>query len=303
MNQKNSKSAAGFRRIALFAKQNDGRALESLRTAVAHLAPRQLELVADHAICKAMPDSGIADEPPESADLAIVIGGDGTMLHTARRLAPHGVPLIGVNAGRLGFLADIRREALTSTLDSILNGEFSEEWRHLLKAEVFPASRETAGWTDQALNDVVVQKRDVGRMIEFETHINGNYVCNHRADGIVISTPTGSTAYALSAGGPILHPDLDAVAIVPICPHTLSDRPIVVGGDARIEIVMQQADGSGAQVVLDGQESAPLAASDRVVISRADKPLRLLHPAGHDYYHLLRHKLHWGRDHETGRER
>lgn len=296
------KPQASFRRIALFAKHDDGRALESLRTAVAHLAPRELELIADRTICKALPDSGVVEAAPETAELAIVIGGDGTMLHTARRLAPHGVPLIGVNAGRLGFLADIRREALTSTLDSILNGEYTEERRHLLKAEIFSANRKEAR-TDQALNDVVVQKRDVGRMIEFETHINGNYVCNHRADGIVISTPTGSTAYALSAGGPILHPGLDAVAIVPICPHTLSDRPIVVSGEARIEIVMQHADGSGAQVVLDGQESASLAAGDRVIISRAEKPLRLLHPAGHDYYHLLRHKLHWGRDHETGRER
>ncbi|HEX6928326.1 MAG TPA: hypothetical protein VF267_03680, partial [Gammaproteobacteria bacterium] len=207
--------------------------------------------------------------------------------------------------GRLGFLADIRPEALATSLDAVLDGNYVEEPRALLRAEL---ARGNAGpWSGTALNDVVVQKCDAGRMIEFETHVNGNYVCSHRADGIIISTPTGSTAYALSAGGPILHPVLDALAIVPICPHTLSDRPIVVNGDARIEIRMRPAgsdtESAAAQVVLDGQDHADLGAGDRVMIARDGEPARLLHPAGHDYFRVLRQKLHWGRDHESGMER
>ncbi|MDX1453874.1 MAG: NAD(+) kinase [Gammaproteobacteria bacterium] len=304
MSQQSTQSpdAKSFQRIALFAKHDNALALDIARTAIDHLAPRKLELCADRELSANMPAADLSDAAPETADLAIVIGGDGTLLHTARQLAPHGVPIVGVNAGRLGFLADIPREALTTTLDDLFAGKFISETRHMLRAEVFRADGKV-DWTDKALNDVVVQKRDVGRMIEFETHIDGNYVCTHRADGLVVSTPTGSTAYALSAGGPIVHPALDAIAIVPICPHTLSDRPLVIGGEADVDIVMRQADGSGAQVVLDGQESSPLAAGDRVRISRAERSLQLLHPAGHDYYHLLRHKLHWGRDHDSGKER
>ncbi|HEX7030330.1 MAG TPA: NAD(+) kinase [Gammaproteobacteria bacterium] len=290
-----------FQRIGLIVKRRDPRAVETLRAAVAHLAPRDLSLHADGETAALLANKAVGRGDPGDADLVVAVGGDGTLLHSARLLAPRKVPLVGINAGRLGFLADIRPEALATSLDAVLDGNYVEEPRALLRAEL--ARGNADAWSGTALNDVVVQKCDAGRMIEFETHVNGNYVCSHRADGIIISTPTGSTAYALSAGGPILHPVLDALAIVPICPHTLSDRPIVVNGDARIEIRMRHNESAAAQVVLDGQDHADLGAGDRVVIARDGEPARLLHPAGHDYFKVLRQKLHWGRDHESGMER
>lgn len=288
-----------FSNIGLVVKRRDPRAVETLRAVVAHLAAARCALLAD-AETAGLFDTQVRAGDPAAADLVLVIGGDGTLLHTARLLAPHGVPLVGINAGRLGFLADIRAEEIAASLDAVLSGNFIEEPRAMLRAAVTRGGG--AGWSGTALNDVVVQKCDAGRLIEFETHVNGSYVCRHRADGVIISTPTGSTAYALSAGGPILHPGLDALAIVPICPHTLSDRPIVVTGDARIEIRMRDSE-TEAQVVLDGQDHTQLGAGDRVLIERSGPPARLLHPAGHDYYRLLRQKLHWGRDHESGLER
>lgn len=287
-----------FKKIGLVVKQHDPGAQETLRTAVARLHAAGRTLVAAAATAGLLPEFNVMTGDPAATDLVIVVGGDGTLLHTARLLAPRGVPLVGINAGRLGFLADIRPEDIAGSLDAVLSGDFVEEPRALLHAGV-----PNRDWAGTALNDVVIQKCDAGRMIEFETHVDGSYVCRHRADGIIISTPTGSTAYALSAGGPILHPRLAALAIVPICPHTLSDRPIVVNSDAAIEIRMRDIEKAEARVVLDGQQHANLDAGDRVLIKRQDPPARLLHPAGHDYYRLLRQKLHWGRDHESGRER
>lgn len=290
-----------FATLGLVVKRHDPRAVETLRAAVEHLTAGGRKLVADGETVELLNTSKVVTGDPASADLVLVIGGDGTLLHTARMLAPHKVPLVGVNAGRLGFLADIRPEDLAPSLDAILDGNYVEEPRALLQAEVYRNDKLT--WQGTALNDVVVQKCDAGRLIEFETHVDGSYVCRHRADGVIVSTPTGSTAYALSAGGPILHPRLDALAIVPICPHTLSDRPIVVNGGARIEIRMRRHESTDAQVVLDGQNHADLTAGDCVRIHGNGEPARLLHPANHDYYKLLRQKLHWGRDHESGLER
>lgn len=286
-----------FASIGLIAKRHDPRAVDTLAAAVRHLAPRGLALIADAETAALVADGKVTGGDPGDADLVIVVGGDGTLLHAARLLAPRSVPMVGINAGRLGFLADIPAERLAASLDAVLAGDFVEEPRALLKAEVMRGGE--PAWAGTALNDVVVQKCDAGRMIEFETHVDGSYVCRHRADGIIVSTPTGSTAYALSAGGPILHPALDALAIVPICPHTLSDRPIVVGNNAQIEIRMRDTENPDAQVVLDGQDHADLGPGDCVVIRRDGQPARLLHPAGHDYYKLLRQKLHWGRDHES----
>lgn len=290
-----------FSKLGLIAKRHDTGAMLTLAAAVQHLLPRGIDLIADAGTVGQLGNNAVQAGDPASADAVIVIGGDGTMLHAARMLAPRDVPLVGINAGRLGFLADIPAENLAGSLDALLAGDYVEEPRAILQGEV--QRHGNSHWKGTALNDVVVQKCDAGRLIEFETHVDGSYVCRHRADGIIISTPTGSTAYALSAGGPILHPRLDAFAIVPICPHTLSDRPIVVNGDARIDIRMRETESVAAQVVLDGQDHTDLAAGDRVVIRRDGPPARLLHPAGHDYYKLLRQKLHWGRDHDSGLER
>lgn len=289
-----------FRRIGVAVKKGDPRAFEVLDAALRQLSGEGRQFVADATVAAAA-SAEIEVGDITSTDLCLVIGGDGTMLHTARRLAEHGVPLVGINAGRLGFLADIMPAAMRDSLTAVFEGRYVEEPRAVLRVEVHQHGE--VQWSGPALNDAVIQKRDVGRMIEFETHINGSYVCSHRADGVVIATPTGSTAYALSAGGPILHPRMQAIAIVPICPHTLSDRPLVISGDSRIDIVMRDAESAHAQVVLDGQEHRKLAPGTRVVIRQHEKPVRLLHPQGHDYYHVLRDKLHWGRDHETDRER
>lgn len=224
-------------------------------------------------------------------DLAITIGGDGTILNAARSLADHNVPLVGINIGRLGFLADVSPDDINATLDNIMSGEHLKEERFLLKAEVLRDNKVI--FQAEAFNDVIVHVRDVARMIEFETYINRNFVNHQRADGLIVSTPTGSTAYALSSGGPILHADLDAITLVPICPHTLSNRPIVVKASSEIEIIICETKQAIAQVACDGQTSFDVEAGDKISITRKENTITLLHPKGHNNFEILRAKLHW----------
>jgi NAD+ kinase len=222
-------------------------------------------------------------------DLAIVLGGDGTMLSIARQLAPHDVPMIGVNQGRLGFLTDIPLARMEATLTAMLDGRFVEERRTLIAATVERAdgSREHA----PALNDVVVNRGALGTMIECAVEIDGRFVYAMRADGVIVATPTGSTAYALSAGGPIIAPTVPAFALVPVAPHALTHRPIAVPDSAVITIAVNQ--GRDASVHCDGQAHFGLAEGDRVVLARARHAARFLHPEDHDYFAMLRDKLHW----------
>ena len=227
-------------------------------------------------------------------DLAVVIGGDGTMLRAARQLARHDVPVIGINLGRVGFLADIPADVMVAEVGKILDGQGESTRRMLLHAEVVRAGKTIH--SAHALNDVVITKGELARLIEFETSLDGEFVSAMRADGIIIATPTGSTAYALSAGGPILFPDLPAIALVPICPHTLSLRPLVVPAESTIEVVMTgAAPGQHAHVSFDGQTTVALEDHDRVRVRRADFSVELLHPAGRSHFEVLRTKLHWGR--------
>ena len=223
-------------------------------------------------------------------DLAIVMGGDGTLLNIARTLVDQRVPLIGINQGRLGFLADVSIDTMFSTLEEMLSGQYVAEERIMLEASV--ERYEDVLIASYAFNDVVVSKSSTGRLIEFEVYIDNQFVYSQRADGLVVASPTGSTAYALSSGGPILHPTLEAVVMVPICPHTLSARPIAVNSRSEIEINLIHAD--DGRVHFDGQRHADLQIGDRVVIQRAHNTVRLLHPEGHNYYDTLRQKLHWG---------
>jgi NAD+ kinase len=225
------------------------------------------------------------------ADLAIVLGGDGTMLSIVRTLLPYDIPLVGINQGRLGFLTDITVDDMLETIDEMLEGEFTSEDRLLLNAEIWRKGEKV--FDACAFNDVVVSKGSAGRLIEFEVTIDGEFVYSQRSDGVVVATPTGSTAYALSAGGPILHPTLEAFALVPICPHTLSARPIAINSHSTIEITLTFID--DARVHFDGQRNFDLQTQDKVFIRRAAKTIRLLHPLGHSYYDMLRQKLHWGR--------
>lgn len=229
------------------------------------------------------------DEIGASGDLAVVLGGDGTMLNTARRLAEHGVPLVGINQGRLGFLTDIGREQAIVALGEILDGRYVEEARFMLSAEVLRTGSRV--FHTLALNDVVVNKGDIGRMIEFDLAIDGEYVYTQRSDGMIIATPTGSTAYAMSANGPILHPSVDGIALVPLCPHALTARPVTLPDSCRIEITLLAP--HDARVHFDGHARFDARAGDCVRIVRSPHAIRLLHPESYSYFAMLREKLHW----------
>jgi NAD+ kinase len=224
-------------------------------------------------------------------DLAIVLGGDGTMLNIAKTLAPLKIPLVGVNQGRLGFLTDLSIESMQQSIAAMLNGEYVTEHRMLLATRVLRNG--TRVFSSLAFNEVVVHRSNVGSMIEFEVRINGEYLYTQRADGLIVSTPTGSTAYALSAGGPIVHPSLNVISLVPVCPHTLSNRPIVVGGESQIEILMHRTE--DVRVRFDSHTHFDLHLHDTLMVTRYPNPVCLLHPVGHSYYHTLREKLLWNK--------
>ena len=232
-------------------------------------------------------------EIAKHCDLAIAIGGDGTMLMATHLLCEAEVPLLGINMGRLGFLSDIPANAIANNLDQILNGEYVEDVRFLLRGQVFRNGECII--EDYALNDVIIQKWNIAKLVELDTYINGAFVHKHRSDGLIVSTPTGSTAYALSGGGPVVHPSLDALVLVPICPHSLTNRPIVVNGDSHIEIVIGTRENDHARLTFDGEIIQELAPSDKVRIMKKDKKIRLIHPPDHDQFHILREKLHWSK--------
>jgi len=225
------------------------------------------------------------------SDLAIVVGGDGTFLSAVRSLADLNIPILGINLGRLGFLVDISPDEMFEHLEQIMQGNYVEECRFLLQAHVIRDGQVIS--QADAFNDVVVHIRDVARMIEFETYINGQYVNYQRSDGLVVSTPTGSTAYALSSGGPLLHATLDAMVLVPICPHTLSNRPLVINANSKVEIVIGESKQSTSQVTFDGQTAFDVKPGDKIVIEKKKNTINLIHPSSYDYYEILRAKLHW----------
>jgi NAD+ kinase len=287
--------SANFKHVGLMGRESDPQVAGVIARLAEQLTAARVGVLLDAALQP--PSPGVRALPRQElaaqADLVIVVGGDGTLLKAAHAVADRPVPLVGVNLGKLGFLADITPERLQDDIAAILKGDCSREQRLLLDSCLLRAAG--ALQCTPALNDVVVQKADGGRLIEFETHVDGRFVCAHRADGMVVATPTGSTAYALSAGGPILHPGLDAIALVPICPHTLGDRPIVVSGGAEIEIVVTNTHGGRAQATWDGQQTQSLVAGDRVQVRRSQRNITFIHPHGYDYYKILRTKLHWGR--------
>ena len=224
-----------------------------------------------------------------ACDLALVVGGDGTMLGIGRQLARYGLPLVGVNQGRLGFMTDIPFETFRDSLRTILRGAFEEDARALMAASVWRDGR--CVFEATALNDVVVNRGGVASMIELRVEVDGHFVANQRADGLIIASPTGSTAYALSAGGPLLHPSIAGWVLVPIAPHTLSNRPIVLPSHSEIEVEI--VSGKDASAHFDMQSLTSLLHGDRIVVRRSEHALRLLHPVGWSYFDTLRKKLHW----------
>ncbi len=292
-----SGSAVLARTIALIGKYQSPDIAESIRLLARYLHERGMTVVIEEETARNIasgPDfrSWVSGSFPwlgSHADLAIVVGGDGTMLNAARELARYRVPLVGVNQGRLGFMTDIARSDMLSRMDDLLDGRFVPENRILLDAEILRDGRGIAA--NLALNDVVVDKGATGRMIEFELFIDGEFIYCLRADGLIVATATGSTAYALSANGPILHPQVSALALVPLCPHALSNRPILVGDRCEVEIRVVHATDSRAH--FDGQLTIDLRRDDRIRIRRSEYFICLLHPPGHSYFAMLREKLHW----------
>ncbi len=222
--------------------------------------------------------------------LVIVLGGDGTMLSAARALLDYDIPLVGINRGRIGFLTDVSADNMLPTVQQILSGAYQTEQRILLTASILRDG--VVVGENCALNDVVITKTGKSRLIELEVHIDGQFVHRQRSDGLILATPTGTTAYSLSAGGPILHPTLDAIALVPICPHTLSNRPIAINSASKVDITLVYAEDAG--VHFDGQLQTELLQGDKIVVERAQKKVSLLHPLGHSHYDMLRAKLNWG---------
>ena len=226
-------------------------------------------------------------------DLVIVVGGDGNMLGAARVLSRYDVAVIGVNRGNLGFLTDLNPDDFAETLAEVLAGEYTTELRFLLDVSVIRHDKLKAN--NSAMNEIVLHADKVAHMIEFEAFIDGSFVFHQRSDGIIISTPTGSTAYSLSGGGPIVHPNLNALTLVPMFPHTLTSRPVVVNADSEIKIIVSKANDAQLQISCDSHIAISVMPGDELVIKKHDLPLRLVHPKKYDYYDVLRKKLHWGR--------
>lgn len=284
-----------FRVIGLLSKNDSDTAQETLLQIAALLIAEGYTVLADEAgpvhILPATIERCSLDELGQRAELAIVIGGDGKMLGAARCLSLYDIAVIGVNRGNLGFLTDLSPDDAAAQLRDVLQGQYHTEHRFLLDARV-----EQNGEIVQrsnAMNEVVLHSDQVAHMVEFEVQVDGQFVFSQRSDGLIVATPTGSTAYSLSAGGPILTPGLDAMTLVPMFPHTLSSRPIVVSGDSVVRILVAPDD-QPLHISCDGHLKLPVAADAEIVIQRQQKPLRLIHPLNYNYYHVLRNKLSWG---------
>jgi NAD+ kinase len=285
---------SAFKTVALIGRYNTAEIAESLLGLADLLQQRGCTVLIEKETAANIGRNGFTTADyaviGERADLAVVLGGDGSMLSAARHLAAHGVPLVGVNQGRLGFMTDIAFSKMRETIELLLAGQYTIGERTMLEAQVLRGDNEI--FRIQALNDIVVNKGGTGRMIEFLVHIDGQFVYDLRADGIIVATPTGSTAYALSSNGPILQPNVPGIALVPVCPHTLSNRPITVSDRCVIEVTLKKR-AVGARLHVDGQPHSELAADDKVIVRRAAHSIRFVHPPGYSYYAMLREKLHW----------
>lgn len=282
-----------FKRIAISGRIERTNTKDTLRALIKLLENQDVELIIETDTAALLPNCPYATAPADQlagqADLIIVIGGDGSLLRTAHSASTLGVPILGINRGRLGFLTDISPEHMEVQILEILNGQYQIEERFLLQAHVDEQPKH------DALNDVVLYAGSIARMIEFELYIDKQFVYSLRSDGLIVATATGSTAYALSAGGPIIHPALQAIVISPLSPHTLTSRPIVVDNSVEIELVISSTRGMRPKFSCDGQQLNTLAAGDKLAIKRKPQPLKLIHPLKYNYYDTLRTKLQWGK--------
>lgn len=282
-----------FQHIALIGRP--GKSVSDTLTAVIdYLQQKSIAISIEADTAKLLPACDLptftADKLPAQTDLMIVVGGDGSLLNAAHLALPHELPVVGINRGRLGFLTDIKPDEL-DVIGEVLGGDFDAENRMALSTAHFCDN--TQDHNDLALNDVVLLPGDLAQMIEFDITIDGHFVCHQRADGLIIATPTGSTAYALSGGGPILHPGLNAMVLVPMLSHTLSARPIVVSGDSVIELKITANNDTSPYVSCDGQRRVKIEPGSALRIEKYAKPLKLIHPKSYDYFTTLREKLGW----------
>ncbi len=284
---------SSFHHVALIGKYHAAGSRQALEDVAAFLNAQGCDVVLEE---ESATSTGITQYPLMSVaqigahcSLAVVVGGDGTMLGMGRQLARYAVPLIGINQGRLGFITDIAFEGFQATLTPMLRGEFEEDLRSLMHAKVMREGR--CVFDAFAMNDVVVNRGATAGMVELRVEVDGRFVANQRADGLIIASPTGSTAYSLSAGGPLLHPSIPGWVLVPIAPHTLSNRPIVLADAA--EVAIELVAGRDASANFDMQSLASLMLGDRVVVKRSKHSVRFLHPLGWSYFDTLRKKLHW----------
>lgn len=286
---------AAFRNIGLIGRSEDDRVLVVVASLVQFLCEKGVNIILEPLLAEKLNvtehQEARIQTMGEICDLVIVVGGDGSLLGAGRVLAKYGTPVVGINRGQLGFLTDILPQQMALQLNQILAGFFRIESRFLLNCWVNRDDQPIARGV--ALNDVVLHPSEAVRMIEFELYIEGQFVYALRSDGLIIATPTGSTAYALSGGGPIMHPSLEAICLVPMFPHTLSSRPIVVSANSEIKIVVGTSRGLAPKVSYDGQPGVQLAEGDSIYIVKKSHKLKLLHPLDHDFYEACRSKLGW----------
>ncbi len=287
--------SSGFKIIGLMGKDGSTLVQKTLLHVIEWLERHGFTVILEANTAKILPQHSLQSNSikmlGEICDLVIVVGGDGCLLGAGRALAKHGVPILGVNRGQLGFLTDIVPAEIDQRFTKIFNGAYQVEHRFLLDAEA--EHNGAIVYSSDAVNDVVIHPGKAVQMIEFELYIEGKYVFRQRSDGLIIATPTGSTAYALSAGGPMMHPTLEAIALVPICPHALSNRPIVVNANSEIKIVFGGLRGVNPHISCDGQTSIQVGEGDVLYVRKKPQRMRLIHPLDYDFYAACRSKLGW----------
>lgn len=285
-----------FKTIGVFGKYRDSSIKKPLKLLTKHLESKGIDVKIGHTtadeISQELPQKKLDDDLNFDVDLAIVIGGDGTLLHVARRMAIANIPLVGINLGRLGFLTDIPQSNMIDEIDRILDGDYSIEKRMMLEVKVLDEGKVV--YQDSALNDIVIARHMLEKLINWQAHVNDQFVTSARSDGVILSTPTGSTAYALSAGGAIMHPGLGVISMVPISPHTLSNRPIGLPADAKIEFTIHNKTADSAHVSNDGLIGYHLKGHEVVQITKSPHQVSLIHTDNYNYFAMLRAKLGWG---------
>ncbi|MEE3301315.1 MAG: NAD(+) kinase [Pseudomonadota bacterium] len=285
-----------FKRIGLVGRPDHSGVVDSLLRLLAFLGNQDVDIVLDDVTAGLIENPGVnectREELSSRCDLVIVVGGDGSILNVAKFIASDQVPVIGINRGKLGFLTDVLPNEIETNIANVLNGNYSVDKRFLL--DVVARRGTTEHNLGSALNDVVLHPGKAAQMIEFELFIDDKFVYSQESDGLIVSTPTGSTAYSLSAGGPIMHPHLNAVVLVPMYPHSLNSRPIVIDGDSEIKLIVAAKESLEPQLSCDGEVLYTAVAGDEFLVTKKTVPLQLIHPPNHSFYQACRSKLGWG---------